>query len=32
VQVNVWGTVLFTIGVVIAGFQLVRARLTTAAS
>ena len=32
VQVNVWGTVLFTIGVVIAGFQLVRARLTTPAS
>ena len=32
VQVNVWGTVLFTIGVVIAGFQLVRARLTTTGS
>ncbi len=32
VQVNVWGTVLFTIGVVIAGFQLVRARLGTTAS
>jgi spermidine/putrescine transport system permease protein len=32
VQVNVWGTVLFTIGVLIAGFQLVRARLATTAS